>query len=192
MAFHETKSTLSKLIEEITEFMNDLRRTGPLLSSMGDQFFVLKENLLWCYYFNQCVLNHLYRVKQKILAGELNNQNNYLESDLQLTSSIIDCIIQYQKAEKIGPYFSMKKIHEIIKTQLTCFNELMHYFPEDMAINYKIAPKEFTSIRLDFYQLIHLALLHSKCQLRTVELFTKISRIGSTEVSSKFNYNAIT
>ena len=185
MAFNETKSILSSLIEDLSFTLNQIHHKNPLPTpnSVGENFFLVKENLLWCYYFNQCILNHLYQIKHKILAGAFNNKRHYLESDLHLTSTILDFIIQNQKPENLEPYFSIKKINEILRNQLTSFQELLHYFPEDMAVNYKQAPQEFTAISLDFYQFIHLALLHCQSQLRTIELITKINKIGSIETS---------
>jgi hypothetical protein len=103
---------------------------------------------------NKILLDKIEFIDNQINKGIINNNLEYLESDLEITFSI------HHIHQKINSYpkvsYTTEGNYNDIENQLKKSYDLIVSFPEDFGLNYRTSIENICAIPLDRYQILHL------------------------------------
>jgi hypothetical protein len=174
--FTQTKQKLFKLIDELNLdfiywFKQDDKIWQQTLSKEGRN---LQNYFLEICSVNQTILNVLKKTQLEIYQGKLNNKYQYLESDFIVVDVILKIYTEFSNKKPSFETIEIQDLKQIIILQMeNLFNEIER-FPDDFATNIKKSPSIITTIKLDYYQLIYLALAHAKQQIIDLQLSKQV------------------
>ena len=126
---------------------------------------------------NESLLLTLASIQKKINDGEINNFRQYEESDLAMIQVASTIHWKFGKACIIHTPDSIKILKEKLACQLQQLQYFINYYPDDLAINYKVAPAVICNYSLDFYQLIYLAINQSNYKIQSIYFSKNIHQL---------------
>ena len=104
-------------------------------------------------------------------AGLLNNENEYTESDLSVVNTMLNIsVFEIKSLDEFSivlPY-SKDELHLKIIGQFRVLFNLIMKIPLDFVNNYLTEMKVISGVRLDGYQFIYFALIHSEHHLNQI------------------------
>lgn len=164
--FTETIKRCLTLTKEI-ETIND-----KLFTNTNKNFSLYLKELSSICTINNSIIQSINTVQQEIFEGKINNHRQYIESDLVMIDVILNIYIQFGKENEISYSSNFEKLKTDFLNQIKFLKKSIELFPEDMATNVKRKPRVISTITLDYYQLIYLALSHSIIKIQGM-LFTQ-------------------
>lgn len=171
--FLKTKLSLRKHAIGVTEKVN------AVFEELGDDLvansilgsWTTAESLAHIYLVNQYLIKKIEKKTEFLHAGLLNNENEYKESDLSLVSTMLNISVFKIKSlnefSTVLPY-SKDELHLKIIGQFRELFNLIMKIPLDFVNNYLTKMKVIPGVRLDGYQLIYFALIHSEHHLNQI------------------------
>lgn len=128
---------------------------------------------------NEILLKKIQFIDSHINNGEINNQLDYQESDFELIYTI------HQIHQKIDSYpQNINTIYvkiEDVEEQLKKAYQLIHSFPVDFGLNYRISINNICAIQIDRYQILHLIslinidLVNQTNKAKSIKQFVELS-----------------
>ena len=171
--FLKTKLSLKKKAIEVTEKFNLIfEEIGEDLgaNSILDSW-TIKESVTHVYLVNQYLIKKLEKKIEFLHAGLLNNENEYRESDLRVVNTMLNIsVFEIKSLDEFSivlPY-SKDELHLKIIGQFRVLFNLIMKIPLDFVNNYLTEMKVISGVRLDGYQFIYFALIHSEHHLNQI------------------------
>jgi len=176
--FLKTKLSLRKKAIEVTEKFNVIFEElgGDLATDSTLDSWTISESVTHVCLVNQYLIKKLEKKIEFLHAGLLNNENEYKESDLSVVNSMLN--ISVFKIKSLNEFstklnYSKDELHLKIIGQFRMLFNLITKVPLDFVNNYLTDMKVISGIRLDGYQLIYFALIHSEHHLN--QIITEVS-----------------
>ena len=171
--FLKTKLSLKKKAIEVTEKFNLIfEEIGEDLgaNSILDSW-TIKESVTHVYLVNQYLIKKLEKKIEFLHAGLLNNENEYRESDLRVVNTMLNIsVFEIKSLDEFSIVLSYSKdeLHLKIIGQFRVLFNLIMKIPLDFVNNYLTEMKVISGVRLDGYQFIYFALIHSEHHLNQI------------------------
>tara|TARA_B100000795_G_C22712716_1_gene404207 strand:- start:94 stop:702 length:609 start_codon:yes stop_codon:yes gene_type:complete len=171
--FLKTKLSLRRHAIGVTEKVN------AVFEELGDDLvansilgsWTTAESLAHIYLVNQYLIKKIEKKTEFLHAGLLNNENEYKESDLSVVTTMLNISVFKIKSlnefSTVLPY-SKDELHLKIIGQFRVLFNLIMKIPLDFVNNYLTEMKVISGVRLDGYQLIYFALIHSEHHLNQI------------------------
>lgn len=165
--FPNTKKHCLNLANEILTISNSLF----IKSEEKNQSTLSIKELSSICNTNNSIIQSINTIKEEIFEGKINNHRQYLESDLSMIDVILNIYTRFGQPNDIIHFSNYNKLKSDFVKQIIVLKNAVDLFPEDMATNVKRRPRIISTISLDYYQLIYLALSHSMLKIQGL-LFT--------------------
>jgi hypothetical protein len=165
--FIKTKQTLYELIDLLNvDYKNWFEKEDiEWQQSLSDQGKTIQMYFQEISAVNQQILNSIKKTNKEIYQGKINNRNQYLESDFIVVDVLMKIYSEFSTKKISSQAYQIQDLKQIIILQMDVLFQEIERFPDDFASNVKNIPGTITSVKLDFYQLIYLALCHAKHQI---------------------------
>ena len=165
--FIKTKQTLYELIDLLNvDYKNWFEKEDiEWQQSLSDQGKTIQMYFQEISAVNQQILNSIKKTNKEIYQGKINNRNQYLESDFIVVDVLMKIYSEFSTKKINAQAYQIQDLKQIIILQMDVLFQEIERFPDDFASNVKNIPGTITSVKLDFYQLIYLALCHAKHQI---------------------------
>lgn len=144
-----------------------------------------KEIAEHVYLVNQHIISKIQFLKNLLLEGLVNNEVEYYESDLKLVDTMLLVSIYKLKASEEftnSLCFSSEEMKFKLLNQISKLSNLVKELPLEMISNYKESPKFISGIKLDTFQLAHLAIKHSQHHFEQIVTLKTIDEALNQEV----------
>lgn len=141
-----------------------------------------------CYQFNSNLIGIVNQIVEAIEVGEINNIENYTESDLYLTKTIYAIHNDHGTINtvKIPDILELEEIVLLLQKQIRYLTFIVELFPESLGTNYRKSISGIAEIPLDLYQIIHLCCLNMKSQIEKAEIQKEVfSALQSKPIRKK-------
>jgi len=156
----------------------------------------VKEVAAHIYLTNQYMIKKVEKVIGLLNEGLLNQDSEYLESDLTIVETILNVSvfkIQSLPEFQMSLNYSMEELELKMASQIVKFTRLIKEIPSAYANNYMDYMKVIAGIKLDAYQLVYFAIKHTDHHLtqinRTVSIHEMIqSKERVFKVNSFYTY----
>ena len=195
--FLKTKLSLRKKAIEVSEKFNVIfEELGcDLTTSSKNDSWTISESITHVYLVNQYLIKKIEKKIEFLHAGLLNNENEYKESDLSIVNTMLNVSVFNIKSlnefsTKLN--YSKDELHLKIIGQFRMLFNFIYKVPLDFVNNYLTDMKVISGVRLDGYQLIYFALIHSEHHLNQIitevsihELLTKSTKKLKYKKSTK-------
>lgn len=195
--FLKTKLCLRAKAIEVSEKFNVIfEELGcDLTTSSKNDSWTISESITHVYLVNQYLIKKIEKKIEFLHAGLLNNENEYKESDLSIVNTMLNVSVFNIKSlnefsTKLN--YSKDELHLKIIGQFRMLFNLISKVPLDFVNNYLTDMKVISGVRLDGYQLIYFALIHSEHHLNQIitevsihELLTKSTKKLKYKKSTK-------
>ncbi|MDC1188957.1 DinB family protein [Flavobacteriales bacterium] len=195
--FLKTKLSLRAKAIEVSEKFNVIfEELGcDLTTSSKNDSWTISESITHVYLVNQYLIKKIEKKIEFLHAGLLNNENEYKESDLSIVNTMLNVSVFNIKSlnefsTKLN--YSKDELHLKIIGQFRMLFNLISKVPLDFVNNYLTDMKVISGVRLDGYQLIYFALIHSEHHLNQIitevsihELLTKSTKKLKYKKSTK-------
>jgi len=188
--FLKTKLSLKKKAIEVTEKFNLIfEEIGEDLGANSTlDTWTITESVTHVYQVNQYLIKKLEKKIEFLHAGLLNNENEYRESDLSVINTMLNISVFEIKSldefSTVLPY-SKDDLHLKIIGQFRVLFNLIMKIPLDFVNNYLTEMKVISGVKLDGYQFIYFALIHSEHHLN--QIITGLSIQDLFDKSTKKN-----
>ena len=153
--FEKTKSFINV---ELIQILSEIEKR----TTINNQNNTISE--MYC--FNKLLINHIQNITERTYNCEVNQTNNYSESDFYFTSTIFNLHSKngFQKIKSEIQNSKEGKL-ETLKEQIKYLLFVNEEFPENIGANVTLPIKNISEVPLDLYQIIHLSILHTKKKL---------------------------
>lgn len=194
--FLKTKLSLRKKAIEVSEKFNVIfEELGcDLTTSSKNDSWTISESITHVYLVNQYLIKKIEKKIEFLHAGLLNNENEYKESDLSIVNTMLNVSVFNIKSlnefsTKLN--YSKDELHLKIIGQFRMLFNLISKVPLDFVNNYLTDMKVISGVRLDGYQLIYFALIHSEHHLNQIITEVSIHEL-LTKSTKKLKYKKLT
>ena len=177
--FEKTKATvekeLNKTYAKILAFSEQLENDHIHQRIIDGQPPIIRM-FYNCYQFNSSLIGVVNQIVEAVEVGEINNIDNYTESDFFFTRTIFALHNDHGTINtvKVPDILELDEIVHLLQKQIRYFCFINDLFPEDFGVNYRKPIKGIADIPLDLYQVIHLCLLNMKEQMEKISIQQEI------------------
>lgn len=186
--FSQSKKRIFELFESINSDLQFWFKQEPELweAKSGFQEKSVKNYFEEISSLNQNIIQVLFKTQQEIYQGKFNNPYDYFESDFGMVDVILRIYFEFSsKTVHIQKETEIQDLKQVLILQMQRLFEETERFPEDFATNVKNSPGVITTVKLDYYQLIYLALSHAHQKLIDLQLNKSIKDSLKKKLRSK-------
>ena len=180
MLFIKTKQQLTDAISNVKAQFK-LLQTEPNCfwkgSLLDDSNIPMHNELLSACATNKSLLLTLIEMQKKINVGEINNFREYEESDLAMIQVASTIHWKFGQASFTHSNENIETLKNTFTQQLQQLENLINYYPDDLAINYKTTPELICNYSLDYYQLIYLAINQCNYKIQNIYFCKNIHQL---------------
>ncbi|MBI35152.1 MAG: hypothetical protein CMP67_07300 [Flavobacteriales bacterium] len=185
--FYQTEMSLNRYGLKITSELNrNIRAAIQKDKNSNDLESNVREILGHIYLVNQYLLKKIEKLGGLLNEGLVNQENEYVESDLNLVETMLNVsIFKITSCTEfnVPVYSSLEELELRLAVQFRKLVILSNTAPSEFANNYKTEMKVIPGIKLDIYQLIYFAMKHSGHHLGQISTLIRIEEVLDSNYS---------